>query len=438
LNKHTILRTSLIFDDDDGTLKQCITDKHQIFTLVNEQTFTNEKELQDIISQTTIDPNLFDLSIGRVFHCQILRQQKLLNGNNDNQLITSADVLVIAFHHAAFDRSCRPIFLTDLCSSYNKNLIWSEDEESLQYIDYSTHERLMNMTSSREFWHSQLIGYNAKHSLALPVDQQRSFADQRSGFAAVIQISLNDKISRTFLDYASSHQVTLFQLGLATFYAFLFKLTHGQTDLYISCLNANRYRTELQNMFGMIVATLPYRIQLNPHWSFDELVKHVQEKCLSILEHSHYPLQHILFDLDLNQPNIPFLNTVFDFVTVSSNIDQLSFDGAALKQMSLRETIDIAKFDFMLTVAYNPTSNDNKLSFQLACSRDLFTETTVAKIAGRFQFLLEQLLQPTFNTVSINDSNMPISKFSLMLPEEAEELQGVTIHRLENIVNNGM
>ena len=95
---------------------------------------------------------------------------------------------------------------------------------------------------------------------------------------------------------------------------------------------------ELQNMIGMFVATLPYRIQLDSHWSFDELVKHVREKCLSILEHSHYPLQHILADSHLNQSNVPFLETIFDFITVSSNINDLSFDDATLEQISLEQS----------------------------------------------------------------------------------------------------
>ena len=91
-----------------------------------------------------------------------------------------------------------------------------------------------------------------------------------------------------------------------------------------SSINANRYRSELQNMIGMFVSTLPYRLQLDSHWSFDELVGHVREKCLSILQHSHYPLQHILADFHLNQSNVSFLETMFDFITVPSNVDQLS------------------------------------------------------------------------------------------------------------------
>ena len=111
LNKHAVLHTSLVFNNEDGTLIQCITGNHQTFTLAAEQTFENENELQEIIYQTTIDPNLFNLSNGRVFYCQILRQAKLTNKINENNFITDSDVLIFGFHHAATDRSSRSNFL---------------------------------------------------------------------------------------------------------------------------------------------------------------------------------------------------------------------------------------------------------------------------------------------------------------------------------------
>ncbi|CAF4226531.1 unnamed protein product, partial [Adineta steineri] len=119
LNKHKILRTSLIFNNDNGILKQCITDIHKTFTITTKQTFENEHELQDIIYLTSINPNLFDLSTGCVFHAKILRHQMSLNENenenNSNELIANSDVLLIAFHHAAFDRASSSIFFNDLC-----------------------------------------------------------------------------------------------------------------------------------------------------------------------------------------------------------------------------------------------------------------------------------------------------------------------------------
>ncbi|CAF4054833.1 unnamed protein product [Adineta steineri] len=434
LSKHKILRTSLVFNNDDGTLTQSITDKHLTFTLAADQTFQSETELHNIISQIKTNPNLFDLSSGRVFHCQILRQQMTPNENHAKEIITNSDILVIGFHHAAIDQSSVSIFLNDLCSTYNSNVMWLDDEQSLQYIDYSVHERLIDMTPSREFWSSQLNGYNQECRLLLPVDRHCLYNDQRSGYASIAHISFDTEISTSFINYASSHQVTPFQLGLATLYAFLFKLTCKQNDLCISCLNANRYRVELQNMVGMFVSTLPYRIQVDVDWSFDELVEHVREKCVSVLEHSHYPLQHIFTDSQLKQSNVPFLETVFNFITISKN-SQWSINTATLQQLPMQQSYGAAKFDFALTSLYNPTSDDSKLSFCLTCSRDLFDETTAIIIAQRLKHFVNQLLSSKSISDEINPSLTYISKLSLILPTEAQEIEDTVFCRQQNIIN---
>jgi non-ribosomal peptide synthetase component F len=191
-------------------------------------------------------------------------------------------------------------------------------------------------------------------------------------------------------------------------------------------------------MIGMFVATLPYRTQLNPYWSFDELVKHVREKCLSILEHSHYPLQYILSDFRINQSNVPFLETMFDFITVSSDFDHLSLNGANLEQMFIDQPYQVAKFDFSIIFVYNPTSDDNQLSCSFVCSRDIFEKTTVARIAQRFEYLFKQIFRIKSTANPVNESITSINKLSVVLPDEVKEMQAVIFHRLKNIVNEGM
>ncbi|CAF4075437.1 unnamed protein product, partial [Adineta steineri] len=438
LNKHKVLRTFLVFNNDNSSLKQCITDIHRTFTITTKQTFENEHELRDIIYQTTIDANLFDLSTGRVFHAEILRHQISLNEteNNNNKFTTNSDVLLIAFHHAAFDRASRSIFFNDLCLAYNTNATSVEhDNESLQYIDYSIHERLIDMTTSREFWYLQLEEYNLEHRLSLPVDRHRLSNDHRSSSASVTQTSFDNDISQSFLDYASIHHVTPFQLGLTILYAFLLKLTHGENDLCISCLNANRYKTELQNIMGMFVSTLPYRVQLDPYWSFNDLVKYVQEKCLSILEHSHYPLQHILANLHINQSNVSFLETMYDFITISSHSDELSLDGASFKRVSFEQSFEVAKFDFMLMFVYNPILENNRLSFHLTCSHDLFDEITVKNIGRRLEYCLQQLFSLNEDINRIDTCLTSISKFDLILPEETQEMEDTIFCRQSHIIS---
>jgi non-ribosomal peptide synthetase component F len=191
-------------------------------------------------------------------------------------------------------------------------------------------------------------------------------------------------------------------------------------------------------MIGMFVATLPYRIQLDSQWSFDELVKHVREKSLSILEHSNYPLQHILADSHLQQSNVEFLGTAFDFVSTSLNIDQLSFDGTILGQILLQQSFETAKFDFMLRFMYDSVSDDGRLLCYFVCSRDMFDELTTVNIARRFQQLFFQLFSSTPSLNQIDLHQTPINKLTLILPEEVAETQGILFRRQANIMNESM
>ncbi|CAF4096010.1 unnamed protein product, partial [Adineta steineri] len=445
IKKHNILRTALYLNINGVIVQDCQDTSVSIHnieayrcSIVN--IFDEDHGKNEIVRKILNQPDLFDLSKGHVINCHILRQyQSIHSFTHKNDLLTKDDLILFTIHHAMFDGASVSIFIRDFSLAYqscDSQVRLSMDENVFNYIDYSVHEHIMDMSLSREFWHYQLERYNIECSLSLPVDRQPSSTNQqRSGLASIAKINFDNEICTSFLNYASSHHLTLFQLGLATFYVFLFKLTHGETDICLGSINANRYRSELVNMIGMFVSTLPFRIQLDPHWSFDELVQHVREKCLSILEHSHYPLQHILGDNRLHQSSISFLETVFDFITVSKDMGHLCLGGANLERISLEQSAEVSKFDFSLTFVYHPSSDNNRLSCSFVCSSDLFEKSTISKIAQRFQYMFEQLFQTHSSNTSMTDMSSSINKVCLILPEEVEEMKLVVFHRLGNILN---
>ncbi|UJR06882.1 hypothetical protein I4U23_011171 [Adineta vaga] len=359
IRKHKILRTALYLDRNGVIVQDCRNTNYShndietyAFSIVNVSKEDHDKS--DAVKRILNKSDLFDLSKGHVINCHILRSQNSSN-ENDDDMLTRDDLILFTIHHAFFDGASTSIFIRDLSLAYQDDSSLFVDVNSFQYIDYSIHEHIMAMTLAREFWFAQLHGCDLQHSLSLPYDRSHSSNRHRSGLASTTQITLNDSVCTSFLHYASSHHLTLFQLGLSIFYVFLFKLSHNDTDLCVGTINANRYRSELYNMIGMFVATLPYHIQLNADWSFDELVHHVREMCVSILEHSHYPLQHILNDFHLNQSNLRFLETIFDFITLSENETYLSMNDTRLEEVSLDQSYEVSKFDFMLSFVYNPT-----------------------------------------------------------------------------------
>ncbi|CAF4289989.1 unnamed protein product [Rotaria sp. Silwood2] len=433
LEKHQVLRTSVFLNSNDGIFIQRVLDGHKTFHFSPIQTFENDDDLHSIIYQISINPNLFDVSNGCVFHCQVLRRNTMNKYSTNEELLNVDDVLVIVFHHIAYDLLSQQIFVDDLSIAYNTNGSLPIEKDAFNYIDYSVYEREIDMTPSREFWRLQLVEYNINKHFTIPIDRYRSSYDKRSILASVAELSFGD-LSCSFLDYASVHQMTPFQLGLATFYAFIFKLTNGQNDLCISSVNANRYRDELYKLIGMFVATVPYRIQFKSDISFEQLAKQVKEQCLSILEHSHYPLQHILADSYQHYSNINFLEIAFDFITQSRNTNRLLFDTAKLESVSIPLKNTLAKFDFMFTFVLDPSIQSNTISFSLACSNDLFDQITVEKLVRRFEFLFVQL----FTNKSIDQTNQmktSIAKLSIILPEETEEIQRMWFHQLPNIIH---
>jgi hypothetical protein len=439
--RQKILRTALYLDTNGTIIQRCLdatitSDYMNIygFSVMNlpHNNDNDDRHINEIINGIINHSSLFALSQGRVIHCHVLRH---CSPNDD--LLSKDDCILFCMHHSAFDGTSISIFLCDLSLAYESDCFLSMNDNTLQYIDYAVHERLMDTILSQQFWHLQLADYNLQRPLFLPVDRHRSSTDQRSGLASAAQILFTNDVSTAFLHYASLHQVTPFQLGLSTFYAFLFKLTHGESDLCIASINANRYRSELQQIIGMFVATLPYRIQLDSQWSFDQLVQHVREKCLSILAHSHYSLQQILADVQLDQSNVSFLETMFDFITVSSDVNSFSLNGVSLEQMSIEQSYQVAKFDFSLTFTYNPSSDDNQLSCSLICSRDIFDETTVTLLSQRFEYLFDQIFRSSRSVRLKDDCMILMKKLSLILPEEAVEMQTKIFCRLENTVKEG-
>jgi hypothetical protein len=443
LKKHSVLRTALYIDTNGRLVQQCMhfdeLNDHQEFFGFTITEFVDNNDLEAKYLAIMSQCDLFDLTKGRIMQCYILRPQHRhhLSVQNDD-LLTTDDLILLIWHHSIIDGESISLVLLDLFRLYENDCSLLLDDNALQYIDYSVHERLIDITSACKFWYSQLEGYNFRRPLSLPIDRRRLPTERRSTRSAFVDIRFNEDIITTFINYASLKKVTLFQLALATFYAFLFKLTNDENDICITCLDANRYKPELQDMIGMFVATLPCRIQFKPHWSFDELVKYVQEKYLSIREHSHYPLQQILADFNVNNSNVTFLEILFEFKTHMSEDNQVNLSGANLQQISIPSTTENSFVDFEMMFEYDHTRDTGKLGCFLFGSVDHFNETTINKMGRKFEHFYSQLFTTNLNAITIDKCVTPISRLSLILPEEDQEMQGVVFRRLSDIGNKGI
>ena len=274
----------------------------------------------------------------------------------------------------------------------------------------------MPMTGASMFWLDTLRDCRIDQSLPLPFDRYRLSDEHRTGRGISVSLDFGEDLSHDLIEYSSSTGVSIEQLLLAGYYAFLFKLTGGETDLCIGMNTDGRYKEELMSVIGMFVNAIPLRCQFNPHWSFHQLLEHVREIITSSLEYAYFPLQRIL----AQHPKISkaaFLDTSFEFQSNENknNKNKMTIGDSQLCAMPISIKISedeiMSKFDFSLTIKCN--LNTNQFSCTIDASLDLFDRKTVHTVAQRFHSMLQQLLN--VEDVQIKKS---VYELSLILPNE--------------------
>ncbi|CAF1470753.1 unnamed protein product, partial [Adineta ricciae] len=400
IQKHKALRTCLTFDENAGVLQQEVLDQVQVEVILT--LAETDVDVKKIIYDEETNSRLFDLSKARVFRCHAIRRLSTI----DNDLLQPSDLLVFNFHHAAFDGGSIDVFFQDLKKVYSTDQSLSSSR--LDYIDYAIHEKERNMDEAKAFWKQQLDGFS-NYYLQLPYDCPRT-DKSLSGRGITITLQLSNDVVDSMLELMKTHETTLFQLGLAAFYTFLSKLTQ-EDDLCVLTVIANRTRAELENLIGVFVNTLPYRLIIDPYSSFTLLMQRVKDLALLTLPHTHLPFQEIA-----TNTNIASLQTLFDVETIRDG--EVGLDSQTFLRPFIGSTTDpysVAKFDLTCTLYYNVRKKS--LTLSLNGPSDLFEISTIELMAHRYACLLEQLL--------LSSATKSISEYSLLLPHETQLIDGL-------------
>ncbi len=279
------------------------------------------------------------------------------------------------------------------------------------------------MIGASMFWQNTLHDCNIDQSLPLPFDRYRLSDEHRTGRGTSVSFDFHQDLSHHFFTYALSKNIILEHLALATYYAFLFKLTNGDRDLCIGINTEGRYRDELKSVIGMFVNAIPLRCQLDPYWSFSQLTDSVCEMVTNSMKYSYFPLQRILAQHPYSSKPT-FLDTSFDFQSIESehNTNNVMIGDSRLQAMPLSIKINedeiMSKFDFILSIEHD--SNSNQLSCTINASLDLFNIQTIDKISQQFHTMLKQLF------ISIDDQmKKSVYELSLVLSDERLLMQSI-------------
>jgi amino acid adenylation domain-containing protein len=311
-------------------------------------------------------------------------------------------------HHIIFDGfSIYRVFLPELVTVYNAFLAGKSSplpDLRLQYADYAHWQReaLGNaqLNESRAYWSAQLDG--ELPVLELPTDRPRPAMQSFRG--AMQRFAFSRDLSNRLHQLAQRENTSFFTTILAGFAALLRRYS-SQQDFVIGTVTSGRKRSELEALLGCFQNPLALRLKLAGNPTFRELLGHAREVTLGALSHDDAPFERLVEELSVRRDTSrnPLFPVMFSLVPPTAAFEA----GWDLNQLDLE--IGTAKFDLDLELDDRPEG----LLGRFVYSTDLFDASTMERMAGHFETMLEAI---------VADPEQRLSRLPMLTAAEKQQL----------------
>ena len=397
VQRHEILRTT--FPTHLGHPLQVIhsVDFWQL-NVVDLQEFTLDEqtdEVQRFVSAEAQRP--FNLSKGPLFRSTLL------------QLGSKSYVLLLSMHHIISDGWSIGILVRDFGSLYEA---FHRGEPSplsplpFQYADFAHWQRQWLQGEVLEqqvtYWKQQLAGSPAL--LELPTDHPRPPVQSFNG--THLSFSLSPQLTEQLKLMSQQTGTTLFMTLLAIFSTLLSRYS-GQRDIVIGSPIAGRTHSFVEPLIGFFINTLVLRLDLSGNPSVDEVMQQARRVALEAYAHQHLPFEQLVEEL---QPERSLDHSPLFQVMLA--LQNAPMEEIYLLDMALSPIVSensVAKFDLTLSMA----ETDNGLEGVFEYNTDLFERTTIERLVGHFQTLIEGI---------VSNPQQPIQELPLLTATERHQL----------------
>jgi amino acid adenylation domain-containing protein len=312
-------------------------------------------------------------------------------------------LLLLVFHHIAFDGWSAEVLLDDIAAFYSNRPV---EPLTLQYADVAAVQQERDVSGSADadvdYWLTTLSGLRA---LSLPTDRPRPPTWQPEG--DVVTFRILAPVATGALRAGADCGATPFATLLAAFWALLGRYG-GTADVAVGTPVADRTRPEYERMIGFFVNTLVLRGDVGPDRSFAELVTQAQNALLDGYQHQDVPFERVVRELAVARD--PALPPVYQAMMTCRDGQQESrrLGGLTINE----ESVDWApaRVDLALDLTLCP---DGGLDGAIVYPTALFEPDTVRRFAGHLS---------TFLAAAGERPEAPIGTLDLLDPAERARL----------------
>ncbi|WP_373493940.1 amino acid adenylation domain-containing protein, partial [Aquiflexum sp.] len=394
VNRHEILRT--VISEIDGTECQKILERNLLEIGFKEIENANlENEIHNIIGTP------FDLNNDHMVRACLLEM-----GNEKH-------VLVIVFHHIAFDGSSASVFKNEfwgLYSAISKGEVPELSKHPFQYADYALWQRkLIGQESSQtklNYWKNKLQGTNP---IQLSTDSPRPAVLSSKG--AVLRFSIDQELIDKIRCIGLGQNATLFMTLLSAFKVLLHRYSQ-QEDICVGTPVSGRKRQEFEDMIGIFVNSIPIRTQLTDDLSFNNLLEQVRSNTIDAFDNGQIPFELIVESLEIKRDLSR--NPVFQVLFALHGATDTGFQTEDTKWSSLYYNHSTSRFDF----SFELTETGNGLEGMVEFSTDLYAKETMVRLIGHYKTLLHSISDnpavgiDRLNMIGLSEETFILQKFN--------------------------
>ncbi|HVR95001.1 MAG TPA: amino acid adenylation domain-containing protein [Thermoanaerobaculia bacterium] len=381
VRRHEALRTT--FSSRDGRPVQVIAPALRLETPVLDLSGLAECEIWARRLAAGEARRPFDLERGPLLRLALVR------------LDEREHVLLLTLHHIVSDGWSMGVLLREIAALYGGR---SLPELPVQYADFAIWQRRwLDLEGQLAYWRRQLEG--APRVLELPLDRPRPAMQTFRGSWLPVSLPAMGEFCRRA-------GATPFMVLLAAWSALLGRHV-DQRDVLVGTPIAGRNRREIEGLIGFFVNTLVMRADLSGAPGFAGLLERVRQTALDAYTHQDLPFDRLVEELvpERDLSTSPLFQVMLTLQNASRQTVELP--GLALSPVNVDSGME--KFDLTLALQEGPEGFAGVLGY----NTDLFDGSTAARLAARFEALLE---------AAIEEPDLSLEELPLLLAAERHQV----------------
>ena len=396
IQRHEALRTNFVTVDGQPVqvIATSLTLKMSVVDLTALPLSEVEVSAQRLATAQAQQP--FDLTTDPLIQATLLKQKD------------TEHILLLKIHHIVWDGWSMGVFFQELAAFYTSfcnDLSFELPSLPIQYADFAVWQRQWLtpevFSSQLAYWKQKLEG--APALLELPSDRVRPSIQTYRG--AHQRVALSKELTLALMSLSQRQGVTLFMTLLAAFQTLLSRYT-GQTDICVGTAHANRSCPEIEGLIGFFVNTLVLRTCLSGNPSFEDVLSRVRDVALGAYAHADLPFEKLVEQLQPER-SLSYTPLVQVMLVLNEPMPQIQMTGLTVSSLGVETTT--AKFDLTLSLENTATGLMGVWKY----NTDLFDASTIARMAGHFQTLLEGI---------VSNPTRRLSDLPLLREQEQQQL----------------